>query len=85
MSKECDIVRDLLPLYADDVVSDTSREIIEEHLSDCPDCRDYAEGAAGDELESQLKDEKDAVIEYGTRRSSKSARPWWAPRSPGCS
>ena len=28
----CEIVRDLLPLYADDAVSDASRALVEAHL-----------------------------------------------------
>ena len=32
MNKECEIVRDILPLYVDDVCSASSREIIDEHL-----------------------------------------------------
>ena len=68
MSKECDIVRDLLPLYVDDVLSGTSREIIEEHLPDCPGCRDYLKKLRDSELENDLKREKNAVIEYGARK-----------------
>ncbi len=71
MSKECDIVRDLLPLYVDNVVSDTSREIIEEHLSDCDGCKEYLKKLRDEELESHLKAEKNAVIEYGTRQFKK--------------
>ncbi len=40
MSKlPCDVVRDLLPLYHDEVCSEASRQMIEEHLSTCKDCR----------------------------------------------
>lgn len=35
----CNVIRDLLPLYADDVVSEQSRELVEDHLAFCPDCR----------------------------------------------
>lgn len=68
MSKECDVIRDLLPLYADNVVSDASREIIEQHLPECPGCRDYLKELQDDELESRLTREKNAVIAYGARR-----------------
>ena len=33
MNKECEVIRDLLPLYADDVCSVASRNIIAEHLA----------------------------------------------------
>lgn len=36
----CDVIRDLLPLYKDDVVSPITREMVEEHLNGCPECRE---------------------------------------------
>ena len=35
----CNIVRDILPLYLDDVVCDETREMVEEHLQSCAACR----------------------------------------------
>ena len=35
----CDIVRDLLPLYADGLCSEESRRAVEEHLKTCEACR----------------------------------------------
>ena len=35
----CDIVRDLLPLYADGLCSEESRKAVEEHLKSCEACR----------------------------------------------
>lgn len=34
----CEIVRDLLPLYHDDVVSEVTKTAVAGHLSDCADC-----------------------------------------------
>ncbi len=39
MKNECMIVRDLLPLYVEDLVSDETRAFVDEHLADCEDCR----------------------------------------------
>ena len=39
MKISCNIIEDLLPLYADDMVSEDSRQLIEEHLKECPSCR----------------------------------------------
>lgn len=36
----CEIIKDLLPLYHDNVCSEDSRKLIEEHLSACEKCRD---------------------------------------------
>lgn len=38
-SVNCDIVRDLLPLYHDGVVSDATKAAVEHHLSTCAECR----------------------------------------------
>lgn len=43
----CDIVKDLLPLYVDDVCSEKSRMAIEEHLKNCEGCRKYHESLTG--------------------------------------
>ncbi len=41
MKYSCNIIKDLLPLYVDNVCSAESREITEQHLAECPDCRSY--------------------------------------------
>lgn len=35
---DCDIVKDLLPLYYDDVVSETTKNAVKDHLGDCEGC-----------------------------------------------
>ena len=37
---DCNIVRDLIPLYIDGVCSDESADVIEEHLKECSSCRE---------------------------------------------
>ena len=37
----CDVVKDLLPLYVDDVLSLDSKKIVKEHLLACSECTDY--------------------------------------------
>ena len=39
MKITCNIIEDLLPLYVDDMVSEDSRKLVEEHLKECPACR----------------------------------------------
>lgn len=43
MKNECMIVRDLLPLYVENLVSDETRVFVEEHLAECEDCRKVLE------------------------------------------
>lgn len=35
----CEIIKDLLPLYCDDVLSDVSKEEVDKHLAWCKDCK----------------------------------------------
>lgn len=39
MSTNCDIIRDLLPLYVDGALSQASAELVREHLHECHPCR----------------------------------------------
>ena len=47
MKMDCDVIRDLLPLYADDACSEKSRHIVNEHLLDCAACRDMLKKTEG--------------------------------------
>lgn len=71
MKTDCNIIRDLLPLYADDACSDESRELVEEHLQECADCGSMLERLKNSEIEDGLKSEKSDVIEYGARKFKK--------------
>ena len=39
----CNIIRDILPLYVDEAVCEETKELVEEHLFTCEDCRKEAE------------------------------------------
>ena len=41
MKTNCEIIKDLLPLYNDNVCSAESRVLIEEHISECPSCKEF--------------------------------------------
>ena len=58
---KCEIIKDLLPSYVDELTSQESNEEIESHLEYCPECREYLEEIRKDiEVE---KTEKDKNIE----------------------
>lgn len=40
MRNECNIVRDILPLYVEHMVSDDTTSFVEEHLESCTECRE---------------------------------------------
>ena len=41
MKRECNIVRDLLPLYIENMASPESAQFVEAHLSKCPECNEF--------------------------------------------
>lgn len=43
MKISCGVIRDLLPLYAEQITGEESRALVEEHLAGCPDCRSRLE------------------------------------------
>ena len=54
--KECDIIRDLLPSYVDNICSETSNEWIKEHLEKCTECRSVAEALKTTEFSAKQLD-----------------------------
>jgi hypothetical protein len=44
MKSECNVVRDLMPLVLDGIASAESRQLLEDHLAECPDCGIYYSG-----------------------------------------
>ena len=71
MTMECEVIRDLLPLYADEACSEQSRRLVNEHLLDCADCRDMLQRIRENEIENGLKNEKESVLQYGVREFKK--------------
>ena len=67
MMYDCEMIRDLLPLYADEACSESSRVAVEEHLAVCPACRDMASRLMETEIEDTLQTEKESVLAYGAR------------------
>ena len=51
MKFDCEIIQDLLPLYIDDVCSIKSKAIVEEHVTECSNCKELL-----DELDELLQD-----------------------------
>lgn len=39
MSNQCNLIKDILPLYAEDMVSADTREFVSNHLEHCAECR----------------------------------------------
>ncbi len=41
MNYPCSMIQDLLPLYLDSVCSEESKQAVEQHLSECADCKEF--------------------------------------------
>ncbi|MBR1854791.1 MAG: zf-HC2 domain-containing protein [Lachnospiraceae bacterium] len=40
---KCDVIQDLMPSYLDEICSDASRELVEQHMMNCESCRKRCE------------------------------------------
>lgn len=67
----CEIVRDLLPLYQDAVCSEPSRKMVEEHLEECEGCRIIAGKLKNTSFEEQLVQEKESVLDAHAKKERK--------------
>lgn len=43
MKNKCNIIKDILPLYVENLVSDDTRQFVDEHLNQCDDCKKHLE------------------------------------------
>ena len=71
MKNVCDIVQDILPLYVDDVCSDSSKSFVEEHLAECAKCSETMNSLKRNAIESNLIDEKENVLKHHFRAAKR--------------
>jgi len=64
---DCDIIRDLLPLYADGQASDSSRRLIEEHTAGCPACKKLLNEMCAP-LEPEVEETQEQILERVYRK-----------------
>ena len=55
----CDVVKDLIPLYVDDALSNDSKLLVEEHLQTCKVCSDYYDAMKEDFLHSSTTEKRE--------------------------
>lgn len=55
----CDIIRDLIPSYVDEVCSQATREYVEEHIQSCGECRLIAARLRGQTLAGEKLEQKE--------------------------
>lgn len=74
MTLNCEMIEDLLPLYADDVCSPESREAVENHLKSCKNCRSNLDLLL-ESIDAVLPEHKEAdVIKAAGKAWKKSMR-----------
>lgn len=62
MNNNCEIIHDLIPLYIDNVCSDSGKHLVEEHLTKCTDCQKIMQKMKNSEVESELMDETTEIL-----------------------
>ena len=56
MKNECNIVRDILPLYFENMVSPDTAEFVSEHLKTCTECqKEYERIKEPEIIESEME------------------------------
>lgn len=66
MNKDCEIIRDLLPLYVDDVCSTGTKELVEKHLKNCNECQKIFEAMEKEEHNKNY-DEKESIKSFNNK------------------
>lgn len=72
MKLPCNVIRDLLPLYAEDMVSPESRALTEEHIAECAACRAALEAMGAKTPDVQFR--MDTALEFAKYEKKKKRR-----------
>lgn len=56
MKKSCDIIKDLIPMYVENLTSEDSNQFIKEHLNSCEDCTNFLKNVERDLPKNDLPD-----------------------------
>lgn len=69
MNYHCEIIRDLLPLYIDEVCNIETRQAVEKHLAECKKCREYYEAMKSTDgfVENKSDNSEDIKIASGLK------------------
>ena len=71
MNYPCPIIRDLLPLYLDEVLSPESTDAVEQHLAECESCRAYCEKMRSGEVKAKASPDEHRAAESLKRIKAK--------------
>ena len=62
MKYQCEVIKDLMPLYVDDVCSKESKKIIEEHLEICDSCKQYYDAMKSSDNSIVSEDKNNEIL-----------------------
>lgn len=68
MMNNCQIIKDLLPLYKEELLSEESKTFVENHLKTCPEC----ENLLKDQIQIEIKETK--PLDFVEKRIKKESR-----------
>lgn len=78
MKNECSVVRDILPLYLENMVREETGEFVREHLEHCPECTDELEalkaGTRVDKGSGEMQDRFEAEVVKAMKAARKKFR-----------
>lgn len=79
MKYPCGMIKDLLPLYVDEVAGDDSRRAVDEHLAECDSCREYLAAMQGGNVLPQKSvksdsDKEDEIMDEMMGKSLKNVK-----------
>lgn len=60
---DCEVIKDLLPSYADKISSEASNKLVEEHLKKCKNCTNVLKNM-NKELDNEIIENQDEQIDY---------------------
>ena len=63
MKYQCEMIQDLLPLYKDGACSEASKQIVEEHLEECPACTQFLNQLKDTAIDEVMVRERNNVIQ----------------------
>lgn len=64
MKYDCDVIKDLLPLYHDDTASSKSKSMVAEHLAKCSSCKEYFDKMKCSEEQTNVMPEAAETANY---------------------
>lgn len=68
MKYSCEMIRDLLALYMDDVCSEESKKAVKEHLQECEDCRRMLQDMSEEQTEIPTEPVSEQAVLKSTAR-----------------